>query len=205
MSSDNNCGLELPASKVICVGRNYVEHITELGNEVADEMVVFLKPASAISTQLRSLHNNEPLHFETEICFKVVQGRLAYVGIGLDLTKRDLQSKLKAKGLPWERAKGFDGAALFSNFIAFDDTNIEQLALTLTIDGKQRQQGNVSLMLYKPQAIIEQVKEFMTLCDGDIIMTGTPAGVGIVNTGSEFIAKLYQGKTLLLTQQWLAG
>jgi len=196
---------ESTPTKIICIGRNYAEHIAELGNEVADEMVVFLKPPSAISTKLLSSHNNEPLHFETEICFKVEHGRLAYVGVGLDLTKRALQSKLKAKGLPWERAKGFDGAALFSEFVAFDGANIAQLSLTLTIDGKLRQQADVSLMLYKPATIFTQTMAFMTLQDGDIIMTGTPAGVGVVKANSIFVASLYQGEKLLVSQQWQAG
>ena len=204
MSNNHNTKKVPMASKIICVGRNYVEHIAELGNEIADEMVVFLKPSSAISSMLNSYHNNEALHFETEICFKVERGRLAYVSVGLDLTKRDLQSELKAKGLPWERAKAFDGAALFSDFVAFDDTKIEQLALTLTIDSKLRQQGDISLMIYKTQIIIEQINKFMTLSDGDIIMTGTPAGVGVVGAGSEFVAQLYQGDTLLVSQQWQA-
>lgn len=205
MSNNHSTGKTLSPSKIICIGRNYVEHITELGNEVADEMVVFLKPSSAISSTLSSYHNNEPLHFETEICFKVEHGRLAYVGVGLDLTKRDLQAKLKAKGLPWERAKAFDGAALFSEFVALDNINIDELKLTLTIDGQLRQQGDVGLMIYNPTSVIKQIMAFMTLQSGDIIMTGTPAGVGIVSAGSEFIAQLYHGEELLITHQWQAG
>jgi 2-keto-4-pentenoate hydratase/2-oxohepta-3-ene-1,7-dioic acid hydratase in catechol pathway len=90
-------------SKIICIGRNYVDHIAELGNEVPDEMVVFIKPNSSIAEQLSSYHD-EPLHYEGELCFVYQLGRFSAVGFGLDLTKRQLQSKLKAKGLPWERA-----------------------------------------------------------------------------------------------------
>ncbi|MBB1366890.1 fumarylacetoacetate hydrolase family protein [Pseudoalteromonas sp. SR44-5] len=191
-------------SKVICIGRNYAAHIAELGNQVADEMVVFLKPPSAITNTLMCTHKDEQLHFETEICFQVNNGCLAAVAVGLDLTKRDLQSKLKASGLPWERAKAFDGSALFSEFVQIDEQAIEHLSLTLLIDNKVRQQGGVELMLYKPAVISAQVSEFMTLIDGDIIMTGTPAGVGAVNAGSTFIAQLHLGSDLLIQQEWLA-
>ena len=126
------------------------------------------------------------------------------MAVGLDLTKRDLQSKLKASGLPWERAKAFDGSALFSEFVQIDEQAIEHLSLTLLIDNKVRQQGGVELMLYKPAVISAQVSEFMTLIDGDIIMTGTPAGVGAVNAGSKFIAQLHLGSDLLVQQEWLA-
>ena len=97
-------------SKIVCIGRNYLEHIRELGNETPDAMVIFNKPNSAISQTLFALRD-EPLHYEGEICFMVKQGELDALGFGLDLTKRELQSKLKSKGLPWERAKAFDAAA----------------------------------------------------------------------------------------------
>ena len=109
-------------TKIICIGRNYVEHIAELGNEIPDEMVVFNKPNSAISTELLSFHQ-EPLHYEAELCFVIKNQKFCSFGIGLDLTKRGLQSKLKAKGLPWERAKSFDGSAVFSDFVAIDDVD----------------------------------------------------------------------------------
>lgn len=104
-------------SKVLCVGRNYLDHIAELNNAVPEQMVVFNKPSTAITNQLIAFHQ-ETLHYEGEICFVVKNGQLASVGIGLDLTKRGLQAKLKEKGLPWERAKAFDGSAVFSRFIS---------------------------------------------------------------------------------------
>lgn len=194
----------LVPSKIVCVGRNYVDHINELGNQIADQMVVFNKPNTAIATQLLSEHNGEPLHFETEICFKIQQGLLAEVGVGLDLTKRDLQSKLKAKGLPWERAKAFDGSALFSDFVAIEHTDITKLQVSLHISGALQQQGTVELMLYKPDVILDQISEFMTLNDGDIIMTGTPAGVGKVNAGDTFSAQIHLADQLLVEQSWQA-
>lgn len=196
--------LSLAPSKIVCIGRNYVDHINELGNQIADQMVVFNKPNTAIATQLLSEHNGEPLHFETEICFKIQQGHLAEVGVGLDLTKRDLQSKLKAKGLPWERAKAFDGSALFSHFVPIEQADIAGLNLSLSINDHLQQQGNVGLMLYKPSNILTQISEFMTLNDGDIIMTGTPAGVGRVIAGDAFKASIMCADQLLIEVSWLA-
>jgi len=212
MNSVNFEKKEITPSKIICIGRNYVDHIAELGNEVPDEMVVFLKPNSVISTQLESFHQ-EPLHFEAELCFlyqeetnqdnEVKQGRFSAVAIGLDLTKRNLQAKLKAKGLPWERAKAFNGAAVFSDFVAIDTVD-ENLSLALTINGKVIQSGGVALMLYKPDIILEQLQGFMTLEDGDIVMTGTPKGVGKIVSGSKFDGKVICREQTLVSVSWLA-
>ncbi len=191
-------------SKVICIGRNYVDHIVELGNEMPDDMVVFFKPNSAISQQLIACHQ-EPLHYEAELCFLYQQGRFSAVAIGLDLTKRGLQGQLKAKGLPWERAKAFDGAAVFSDFVAIDNID-DALSLTLMIDGEVVQEGSVALMMYKPEVILSQLQEFVTLEEGDIVMTGTPKGVGQITAGSKFTGKVIcqnQNKTLVLAR-WLA-
>ncbi|WP_114325953.1 fumarylacetoacetate hydrolase family protein [Candidatus Colwellia aromaticivorans] len=190
-------------SKVICIGRNYVDHITELGNEVPDEMVVFLKPNSAISTQLQSFHQ-EVLHYEAELCFLYQQGKFSAVAVGLDLTKRTLQAKLKTKGLPWERAKAFNGAAVFSDFVLIDEVD-NSLSLTLAIDGNIIQAGGVKLMMVKPAEILTQLQDFIDLEDGDIVMTGTPKGVGQIVSGSQFIGKVIcQGRTLV-SATWLAN
>ena len=189
-------------SKIVCIGRNYVDHIAELGNEVPDEMVVFLKPNSAISTQLHSFHQ-ESLHYEAELCFLYQQGKFSAVAVGLDLTKRTLQAELKAKGLPWERAKAFNGAAVFSDFVLIDEID-NSLSLTLAIDGKVIQAGGIELMMVKPEEILAQLQNFIDLEDGDIVMTGTPKGVGQIVSGSQFIGKVFsQGKTLVCST-WLA-
>ncbi len=212
MNSVNFEKKEITPSKIICIGRNYVDHIAELGNEVPDEMVVFLKPNSVISSQLESFHQ-EPLHFEAELCFlyqketsqenEVQQGRFTAVAIGLDLTKRTLQAKLKAKSLPWERAKAFNGAAVFSDFVAIDTVD-ETLSLALTINGEVIQAGGVALMLYKPDIILEQLQDFMTLEDGDIVMTGTPKGVGQIVAGSKFVGKVICHGQTIVSASWLA-
>lgn len=193
---------EFTPSKIICIGRNYVEHITELGNEVPDGLVVFFKPNSAITDQLYSFHQ-EPLHYEAELCFLYQQGEFTAVAIGLDLTKRDLQAKLKAKGLPWERAKSFNGSAIFSPFVQLSAIE-NSLSLELFIDDKLTQVGGVELMMYKPDAILKQLLSFITLEDGDIVMTGTPKGVGKVVAGRKFKGKVKQGDETLISATWLA-
>lgn len=202
MNTINFNGAQLTPSKVICIGRNYVEHITELGNEIPDDMVVFLKPNSAITDQLYAFHQ-EPLHYEAELCFLYQQGKFTAVALGLDLTKRDLQAKLKAKGLPWERAKAFNGAAVFSEFVQLDTID-NNLSLTLEINTTLTQIGGVELMIYKPETILAQLLSFMTLEDGDVVMTGTPKGVGEIVAGSQYIGKVKKGDKTLVSTSWLA-
>lgn len=192
----------LTPSKVVCIGRNYVDHIAELNNEIPDDMVVFIKPNSAISSTLKAFHQ-EPIHYEGELCFVYEQGRFSAVGFGLDLTKRGLQNKLKAKGLPWERAKAFDGAALFSEFVPI---SIDDNAFTfeLRINEQVVQQGNIGLMIYAPDIILKELSTFITLNDGDIVMTGTPKGVGAINAGDSFRGQVYLAQQLLVAQTWQA-
>ncbi len=190
-------------SKIVCVGRNYVAHIQELGNDIPGSMVVFHKPNSAITDILLSRIDNQVLHYEGELAFTVRHGKLAAVGFGLDLTKRALQSTLKEQGLPWERAKAFDGAALFSEFVALPK-DIASLSLRLDVDGELRQAGGVELMIHKPDAILIEIATFTTLEDGDIIMTGTPAGVGEIRPGQSFKGQVLLGDKLLVSATWLA-
>lgn len=195
-------GSEISPSKIICVGRNYVAHIEELGNEVPEQMVVFGKPNSAIHGELHSNLGGEALHYEAEIALLVKAGEPVAAGFGLDLTKRELQAKLKAKGLPWERAKAFDGAALFSSFTAIENT--AALSLQLLVNDELRQSGGVELMMYPPAEILAQLRAFTTLEDGDIVMTGTPAGVGRVHTGDRFTGRVLQGSRILVEHSWQA-
>jgi len=188
-------------SKIVCIGRNYVDHITELGNEIPKEPVIFLKPNSAISTEVHSGKSGE-IHFEGEMTFLVRSGELAAVGFGLDLTKRDIQSRLKAKGLPWERAKSFDGAAVFSEFVTFNG-NIADLKLELHINDHLVQEGGFDLMMNKPELILSEVKTFLSLEDGDLIMTGTPAGVGPLSAGDRFVGKIFEKEKLIVMACWV--
>ncbi|WP_295895294.1 fumarylacetoacetate hydrolase family protein [uncultured Vibrio sp.] len=206
-------------SKIICIGRNYLEHIHELNNAVPDEMVVFNKPNSAISQRLLSnvarcgglsLSDSDTIHYETEICFTIKQGQIDAVGIGLDLTKRALQSELKGKGLPWERAKSFDASAVFSRFVSIRDINngrdinIHDLQVELFINSMRVQCGGVKEMIYSPSTILSELKTYTTLCDGDIVMTGTPKGVGEVHQGDFFLARLKCGEQTLIEIEWVA-
>lgn len=190
-------------SKIVCVGRNYVAHAKELGNDVPTEPVIFIKPNSAISQDL-SAGKVEANHYEGEISFLIEKGQIAGLGFGLDLTKRDTQSRLKEARLPWERAKSFDGAAVFSEFVSISSDQIDHLRLELYIDGECRQSGGVEHMLFKPKAIFDEIGSFLSLEDGDIIMTGTPEGVGEVCAGAEFMGKVLLGDKVLVEGRWLA-
>lgn len=196
-------------SKVVCIGRNYAKHIAELNNEIPDDMVVFIKPNSAISHTLCAFHGEgecrEALHYEGELSFIIDDGYIAGVGFGLDLTKRALQTQLKSKQLPWERAKAFDGAAIFSDFVPLArGLDLSTLSLQLMIDDELKQEGGVQDMLFKPQTILNDLSRFMSLTDGDIIMTGTPEGVGVVNEGARFTGRVFLQGELLLESSWQA-
>jgi 2-keto-4-pentenoate hydratase/2-oxohepta-3-ene-1,7-dioic acid hydratase in catechol pathway len=201
MKSVNLDGNKIFPSKIICIGRNYVDHIRELGNEIPKQPVIFIKPNSAISTAIHADESDE-IHFEGEISILIHSGKLTAVGFGLDLTKRQLQSNLKAKGLPWERSKAFDGAAVFSEFVSFDG-QVNDLKLELHINDRLVQQGGCELMMYKPDEIITEARSFLTLEDGDLIMTGTPAGVGPVQVGDRFTGKIFDGEELIVKGSWV--
>jgi 2-keto-4-pentenoate hydratase/2-oxohepta-3-ene-1,7-dioic acid hydratase in catechol pathway len=190
-------------SKLLCIGRNYVAHINELNNTIPEQMVVFNKPNSCITSILSSFHQ-ERLHYEVEICFLIEEEQLSAVAIGFDLTKRDLQSELKSKGLPWERAKAFDGSAVFSRFIPLADIDSNQLQIELFINSMRVQCGQVSQMIYSPETILADLKSYTQLYDGDVIMTGTPQGVGEIHMGDIFLSRLkLDGKTLI-EAEWVA-
>ena len=195
-------GQAVTPSKIVCIGRNYVAHIRELENEMPTEPVLFIKPNSAIGDQLCA-DPEEPIHYEAEITFLVRGGKLSAVGLGLDLTKRALQSGLKAKGLPWERAKAFDRSAVFSEFVSFDGEPGE-LLMELYINDQRVQQGSPALMLYPPQAVLAEAGSFLSFEDNDLLMTGTPAGVGVVNPGDRYHGRILRGDQVLVEQRWVA-
>lgn len=188
--------------KIVCVGRNYVAHIEELKNEKPSQMVVFMKPPSAVSNTLYS-SLGETLHYESEICLMIGNGGYKGVGFGLDLTKRALQSELKQNGLPWERAKAFDGSALFSEFVNLPDSS-KPLDIEMCVNGEVRQQGSSSMMLYPPNQILTELNDFISLQENDVIMTGTPSGVGQVNPGDHFSGQVSQRGVILTRAEWIA-
>lgn len=195
-------GKAITPPKIICVGRNYVEHIAELGNERPDNMVLFIKPNVAIGSTLIAFQD-EPIHYEAELCFMINGGKLSAVTIGLDLTKRALQTKLKEKGLPWERAKVFEHSVLFGEFVSIDKFTSD-LSLELTINNALVQAGSVKDMIYKPNEILQEVRSFITLEDGDIIMTGTPKGVGVIKKGDKFTGRILSLEKTLSEASWTA-
>ncbi len=188
---------EIHPSKVVCIGRNYTEHIAELNNETPDEPVFFFKPNSSISSEMIFPKGNESCHYEAEISFIIEENKISAVGFGLDLTLREVQSKLKKKGLPWERAKSFHNSAVFSDFVSFN-ADPSALEVELYINDELKQKGGVSLMITKPQEIIDELLTFSSFEDGDILMSGTPKGVGQFNIDDVFIGKiLYDGKVIV--------
>ncbi len=196
-------GQNVIPSKVVCIGRNYVEHIKELNNEVPTSMVLFMKPNSALSDTLCAPEQT-PLHYEGEISFLIKNGKIYAVGFGLDLTNRIVQNDLKAKGLPWERAKAFDGAAVMSEFVSISPSEIDTLSMQLWINDKLVQEGDISLMINKPDEVIQEINSFSTLIDNDIIMTGTPKGVGSYTKGDSFIGKIFINDKEIISQTWIA-
>jgi acylpyruvate hydrolase len=189
--------------KILCIGRNYADHIKELANERPDQPVVFLKPETALVENNKAVAYPEftnDLHHEAEIVLRVSkEGRniplnsafhyFDSIGIGVDFTARDLQSKQKAKGLPWEIAKSFDQSAPVSVFLPVKQfQDIKNLSFMLKVNGVVRQNGNTCDMMFSFDEIISYCSRFFTLLPGDLIFTGTPAGVGPVSPGDHLEA-----------------
>ena len=201
MNSINFRGKSVSPSKVVCVGRNYVEHIKELGNEMPSQMVLFNKPNSAITNELRFF--SETHRFECELCYIIASSKIVGVGIGFDLTDKEAQEYAKQKGLPWERAKAFDNSAVLSDFIEFHG-DLKDLSFELKINGKLQQEANYELMIYKPDVILKEIESFMTLKENDIIMSGTPKGVGNYRVGDKFEATIFENEKEILKVEWVA-
>ena len=181
--------------KIICIGRNYTNHIEELQNERPTEPVIFMKPDSAVLLKQHPFvipEFSEDVHHEIEIVVKInkvgkyIEPKFAHkyydeISVGIDFTARDLQSKLKAKGLPWERAKAFDGSAVIGEFLPKNQfSSLENITFELKKNNETAQIGNSNLMLWKIDELISYVSQFFTLKIGDIIFTGTPEGVAAV-------------------------
>lgn len=181
--------------KIICIGRNYTDHIKELANERPEDPVVFLKPDTSLVLKNQPFFIppfSDDVHYEVEILVRInrigkhIQQKFAHkyydeIALGIDFTARDLQAKLKAKGLPWEKAKAFDGAAVVGDWVNKSELpHIDELQFEMTKNGTVVQQSSSALMLWKVDELIAYVSQFFTLKIGDIIFTGTPAGVGPV-------------------------
>ena len=190
--------------KIICIGRNYAKHIEELENEKPEEPVIFMKPDSAVLLKKNPFiipPFSQDIHYEVEILVKInrigkyIDQKFAHkyydeIGLGIDFTARDLQSRLKEKGLPWEKAKAFDGSAVIGNFYAKDTFDLENIKFQLYKNDKLVQDGDSSHMLWKIDALIAYVSQYFTLKIGDVIFTGTPAGVGRVEANDRLLGTL---------------
>lgn len=200
--------------KIICIGRNYAKHIEELANEKPENPVIFLKPDSAI------LIKNQPffippfsndIHYEVEVLVKInrvgkyIDEKFAHkyydeIGLGIDFTARDIQDKCKEKGLPWEKAKAFDGSAVISEFVPKEDLgDLNNLKFSLLKNNEIVQNGNTNAMLWKIDELIAYVSQFFTLKKGDVIFTGTPEGVGRVYENDILVGEI-NGKEMFLVK-----
>lgn len=198
---DEGCELDLLQNrirmKIICIGRNYVAHIEELGNERPQHPIIFMKPDTSLLKENAPFYYpdfSRDIHHELEILVKIKKEGKSIskefaanyydeIGLGIDFTARDLQTRLKEKGHPWELAKGFNGSAPISGFIPKVDLDLQNLQFYLLKNGEKVQDGNTSFMLWSIDEIISYVSHFIQLKTGDIIFTGTPSGVGPVKIG----------------------
>ncbi|MBW3127809.1 fumarylacetoacetate hydrolase family protein [Hymenobacter profundi] len=198
--------------KILCIGRNYADHIAELQNETPSEPVIFAKPDTALLQRGMPFFYpdfSQDVHHELELVLRIskngknIEEKFAHtyydaIGLGIDFTARDLQSKLKAKGLPWELAKGFDGSAPLGTVFkpVGDFADLKNINFRLEVNGEVRQRGNSSLMLHPFDAIISYISRFITLKIGDLIFTGTPSGVGPVKIGDRLVGFIEQERVL---------
>jgi acylpyruvate hydrolase len=197
--------------KIICIGRNYRDHIKELSNKTPVEPVFFLKPDTAIVTRNRPFFYPEfsnDIQHEVEIVFRIckvgkyIQEKFAHtyydeIAVGLDMTARDLQREAIKNGLPWEKTKGFDGSAPISSFVPVSEfPDLKKLNFSLKKNGETVQSGNASDMIFSIEQIIAHVSQFITLKMGDLIFTGTPAGVGPVKIGDKLTAYIEDKKMM---------
>lgn len=201
----NGANIPLPVGKVVCVGRNYLKHIQELNNDIPSEPLLFMKPATALSGLHQAVtipKDKGACHNELEVAVLIkstltraslqqAKDGVWGIGLGLDLTLRDVQSKLKSKGQPWERAKAFDKSCPVSQFIEKQEiSDFKDLSFSLVVDGEVRQQGNTLHMMYSIIDLIVEISNNFTLMPGDIVMTGTPEGVGPLFADEELVVEL---------------
>jgi 5-carboxymethyl-2-hydroxymuconate isomerase len=194
-----------PIGKILCIGRNYADHIKELGNEMPERPVIFMKPASSVIGEGEEIvipAYSSDCHHEAELALLIGTGgkdipsagalqHVAGFGVAIDLTLRDVQAEQKKKGLPWEIAKGFDTACPLSAFVpAASVANPHDLRITLSVNGEPRQDGSTALMIHRMPELISYLSSIFTLMPGDVILTGTPAGVGPIKSGDSVVAEI---------------
>lgn len=196
--------VHLPLGKIVCVGRNYADHAKELNNPVPAEPLLFIKPATSavhVTRPLALSANQGQVHFETELAVLIgkpltnasesdAQSAILGYGLALDLTLRDLQSQLKEKGHPWERAKAFDGACPLSPFVAVEHFGNDCITFNLDIDEQRQQSGDTGDMIFPIVPLLAHISRHFTLLPGDVVLTGTPSGVGPLRSGQTLSLQL---------------
>lgn len=197
--------LNLPVGKVVCVGRNYADHAAELNNPIPTEPMLFIKPTTSVVDMAQPFfvpQGQGSVHFETEMSILVgkpltkaseetAKEAIAGIGLALDLTLRELQGQLKEKGHPWEKAKAFDGSCPLSVFVKPEAVvDLQNVDIKLTVNGEIRQQGNSGYMLNQVLPLMSYISQYFTLLPGDVVITGTPAGVGPLQAGDELCVEL---------------
>ncbi len=197
--------IKYPVGKIVCVGRNYAEHAKELGNEVPDKPVVFLKPSSSLiysGDKIVYPPFSNDMHHEIELVLLIgkkirsadlseAEDSIIAYGVGLDMTLRDIQNELKKKGHPWTIAKCFDTSAVISDFVLKENYQLTlKEKISLEVNGQIKQNESLHMMLFPPQKIVEYISSLMTIEEGDLIFTGTPAGVGKVSSGDKLHGKI---------------
>lgn len=207
-------GQDIPVGKIVCIGRNYAEHIKELGNQTPDKPVIFIKPASALVNSGGTVvipEHSDDCHHEIElavligkvakdVAVDVALDHVSGYAVALDLTLRDVQSTQKSKGLPWEIAKAFDTSCPLSDFVpASEIADPQNLQLKLTVSGEVRQDGNTRHMMRSVAELIAAASSYFTLEEGDILLTGTPSGVGRIVSGDLLEASIEQVGMLRVT------
>jgi len=195
----------LPIGKILCIGRNYADHIKELGNEIPERPVIFMKPSSCVIGEGEEIvipPYSSDCHHEAELALLVgtrgkevpadrALGHIAGYGVAIDLTLRDVQAEQKKKGLPWEIAKGFDTACPLSAFVpAREVADPQALSIRLSVNGETRQEGSTALMIHRIPELVSYLSSIFTLEPGDLILTGTPAGVGPLRSGDLVVAEI---------------
>ena len=199
--------ISYPVGKIVCLGRNYLDHIRELNNKVPDRAVIFCKPATSIipsGGEVIIPDYSQNCHHELELALLIgkpgkdiaeaeARSYIAGYGVAIDLTLRDVQDELKGKGLPWEIAKGFDSSCPLSDFVPADQvSDANNIQLTMKVNGEIRQQGTTAQMMRSIEEIISEISKYFTLETGDIILTGTPAGVSKIVSGDQLDGEIEQ-------------
>ena len=199
MTLDNQA---INIAKIICIGKNYTDHIKEMGDATPSEMVLFAKPVTSANTEL--ILPKKSFRFEAEICLLMNEQKIIGIGIGLDMTLDEIQKDLKNNGLPWERSKGFKNSGIYSDFVSVSNIDQSQIELKFYVNDNLKQHAKSSQMVYSISHIVDECESVFGLNTYDIIMTGTPSGIDTLREGDKCRGELYHQGELVLQKEWVA-